>query len=221
MSTDTKLPPHHGTEPAASRRGVSGTTFVVVCAALAVAFVLFLVFASPSLLDRTLASAPPPAPQAVGSGQSTTWSATAFDASAGPPQIDERGAEAIVEPEPCLRIEAAGELIAETCVARRGGSLRAVGGAMVGTDGTAVVHGIVAPAVSSVELIPASGAPLRVTPTYVDFGFPLGFFTVELEPHTEVTAVRVLDADGVSRGQAECATRPLPLGECAISETDR
>jgi hypothetical protein len=223
MTAHTDLPTDIDAPAPRKRRGVSGTTFVIACAVFAVAFVLFLVFVSPLLLDRTLSLAPPPAPQPVGSGQTggQTWSATAFDRNEGVAELDERGVEPVEEPEPCLRVDVAGEPAGETCVLRRGGALRTVEAAVVAADGTALVYGVVAPTVTVVELAPAEGDPLRVTPSYVDFGFPLGFFVVEVEPGTAITEIRAVDRDGSLRGTATCTTQPSPLGECTITEADR
>jgi hypothetical protein len=202
-------------------RVASGTVFVTICAVLAVGFVLFLVFGSPVLLDRTLALAPPPAPQVVASGEldGRTWSATAYDGTADQRGVDDRGVEAVVEPEPCLAIDLGGGGTAdETCVLRRGGSIRTLD-AVVDDSGRALVSGIVAPEVVTVALELGDGGVLEATPTYVDFGFPLGFFVVEVDAATAITGAEAVGRQGEVRSTAVCEGA-APFASCEATEGD-
>lgn len=189
----------------------------MVCAVLALAFVLFLIFVSPVLLERTLSVAPPPAPQVVASGEldGRTWSVTALDRNAGETSADGHP----VEEEPCSVVDLGESTSSRLCVLRRGESLRGVE-AVVDASGRAVVHGIVSPQVTDVELRTAGGEVLRATPSYVDFGFPLGFFALEVDAATAITAVRALDGDGVERATASCASGATPLAGCSVTEGD-
>jgi hypothetical protein len=212
-------------------RVTSGTAFVVVCASLALIFVLFLIFGSPLLLERTRAQAPPPAPQTIASGQvdGRTWSAVAYDGTAHLRGVDEQGIEAVVEEEPCLQVSVESEEAGEICVLRRGGSIRDLGSAAITADGRAVILGIVAPTVTSVTLSLADGSDLDVTPSYVDYGFPLGFFAVDVDAGTQVTGAQAVDRDGAIRATAACEGDDAPgddgapagpVGDCTITEGD-
>lgn len=226
MTTETSTPGHAPDGPSpddpTNGRAVSGTVFVVICAALALAFVLFLIFGSPLLLERTQALAPPPAPQTIASGQvdGATWSAIAYDGSVHLRGVDEQGVEAVVEEEPCLQVTVETGAVGEICVRRRGGSIRDLGSVAIGQGGQALVLGIVAPTVTSVTLDLEDGADLEVTPSYVDYGFPLGFFAVEVDHDARITAARAVDRDGVERGTAACEPADEPVGECTMTEGD-
>jgi hypothetical protein len=212
VGVTTATAPQTEPPPSRRRRPATGTIFVLACAAFCVGLVLFLIFVSPILLERTLAQAPPPAPHVVASGTvgGAPWSAEAHDASADLRGVDERGFERIVEPEPCLRLTIDGEEAAEVCTTRLGGPLRAV--ALHETsDGTTFLLGITAPVIREVRL-DGSGT---VAPGYVDFGFPLGFVAAPVDgPVAGVTAV---DADGEARSRAACPAPEEPgLAECTI-----
>jgi hypothetical protein len=196
----------------------SGTLFVLVCAILAVGFVLFLIFASPLLLERTQRLAPPPAPQVVATGElaGRVWTVEARDATADLEGGDGAVAEVIVEPEPCARVDLGdGATVRELCVERRGGSFRALE-AVVDPSGRAIIFGIVAPQVTEVELVAADGAPLTLTPVYVDFGFPLGFVAIEVDAGASYPTAVARDREGVDRARAVCEADPAPLGECTF-----
>ncbi len=193
------------------RRPSSGTVFVLACVAFLTAFVAFLVFVSPTLLERTLASAPPKAPQVVASGEldGRAWTAAAIDASAG-----ETGP--VVEPEPCLQVDLDGTDGGRLCVQRTGGSLRGLQ-ALAAPDGGAVVYGVVGARIASVELLTGE-EPLVVEPSYVDFGFPLGFFAAEVDEGAVVAGARALDRDGALKASATCSTRLPTLSSCSTRE---
>jgi hypothetical protein len=222
---------HHGHVPAnptvapegSARRLASGTVFVLVCGALAVAFVLFLIFVSPILLERTLALAPPPAPQVIASGElaGRTWTATAIDGTADQRGVDAQGVEAVVETEPCLVVDLGdGSAPVEHCVERRGGSIRELS-AVVDASGRALVLGIVAPEVRTLQLTAADGRQLELAPSYVDFGFPLGFVVAEVDGRAALVGAEALDRDGVERAVATCTGEQLPLSGCENVERDR
>lgn len=202
------------------RRPASGTVFVLVCAALAVAYVAFLVVGSPVLLERTLANAPPPAPQqvAAGSVDGAAWTAEAYDAAEGLRVVGADGVEPIVDPEPCMRLVLDGTAHA-LCVERRGTSIRDVA-ATSAAGGSLLVYGVVAPEVTAVEVRDAAGGSVHAEPTYVDFGFPLGFFVATLDGSSPVTAVRATDRDSAVRATATCAQSAAPLADCAVTEGD-
>lgn len=170
-------------------RAISGRAFVVACVLAAVAFVAFLVFVSPILLDRTRAAAPPPAPQEVASGEiaGQRWTATAVEAA---PE------------EPCLAVEA-GAASARACTEPRGPSLRAV--ERLDAGGVPLVYGIVDARTTAVRLELSGGGTVEVEPAYVDFGFPLGFFAIPLPSGGRLEAVEALDRDGELRDRAACA----------------
>ena len=196
---------------AVRRRPASGTVFVVACLTFLAAFVAVLVFVSPTLLERTLAAAPPKAPSVVASGQleGRAWTAEAVDGTAGL-------SGPVVEPEPCLRVELTGTSGGTLCVQRTGGSLRGLQ-AVSSPDGGAIVYGVVGARVAAVELQVGDG-PLVVEPSYVDFGFPLGFFAAELEAGAAVEGARALDRDGEVRAFASCSTRLPTLSSCTSTE---
>jgi hypothetical protein len=215
-SSDAASVPEDG-----GRRWSSGTAFVIACGIAVVAFVLFLVFGSPVLLERTLALAPPPAPQVVASGEvdGRGWSVTALDGTAHQRGVDARGVEAVVEPEPCLSVDLGdGSAPVEHCGERRGGSIRTLE-VVRDVSGRALVSGIVAPEVSTVTLAVEGGGALETAPTYVDFGFPLGFFVVEVDSGTIITGAEALDRDGHVRSSAAC-TGSAPFDACATTEGD-
>jgi hypothetical protein len=218
VTTSTAPPPSPPTDDAP--RGRSGTAFVIICAALAVGFVLFIIFVSPILLERTQRLAPPPAPQVVASGElpSGLWSAEAHDASEPLRGVDDRGFERIVEPEPCLRFTVDGAEAVEVCTTRRGESIRGLD-TLVDGDLGAVAYGIVAPEVSELRLRRADGEELVVTPSYVDFGFPLGFFALEVDAEQRITTVVATDRDGQERARAVC--QEPPLRGCTATEVPR
>lgn len=164
-------------------RSFSGTAFVVACALAAVAFVAFLVLVSPVLLARTQAAAPPPAPQQVGAGQQ--WTATAVEADPDEACLELRGRRA--EP-------------ARLCTGPRGEAVRAAG--VVRAGPARVAYGIVDARTTTVRLDFGPAGSARAAPAYVDFGFPLGFFAVELPAGADLAGVEALDRDGERRGVA-------------------
>jgi hypothetical protein len=177
-------------------RTFSGTTFVVLTALAVVAFVAFLVFVSPVLLERTLARVPPPAPHTVAAGPG--WEATAT-------QLDEDTA--------CLELRVDGTDL-EQCVGPRGGPLRYAGASPAGD--THVVYGIVDP--RTAEVVLERGAEYAVLEVvYVDFGFPLGFFAAELDGGDGVDRIIARDGDGHPRGDAVCHGR-VPGHQCEVRD---
>jgi hypothetical protein len=172
------------------RRTFSGTAFVIACVLAVFAFVAFLVYVSPILLARTLESAPPPAPAVVADGLAggERWTATAIE---------------LAPEEPCLEV-AAGSVSSVVCTQPRGGAVRAVEGLVVGPE-SVVLHGIVDPRTTAVRLSFAGAPAVDVEPSYVDFGFPLGFFALELPPGARLTGVVALDRDGDVRGTMPCS----------------
>jgi hypothetical protein len=219
VRTQTATPP----QPPADADGprlASGTIFVIASAALAVGFVLFIIFVSPVLLERTQRLAPPPAPQTVASGEldGRTWSVEAYDATEGLRVPDADGIEPVIEPEPCARLDLGdGAAVHELCVERRGGSIRGLE-AVVDPSCRALILGIVAPQVSEVTLLAEDGPAVVLTPAYVDFGFPLGFLVAEVDAATPYVAVIASDRDGEERARAECATDELPFSTCDATE---
>lgn len=191
---------------------------MLACAAFCTAFVVFLVVGSPVLLDRTLSNAPPPAPQEVGSGTiaGAAWTAEAFDAAEGMRVVGPDGVEPIVDPEPCMRVTVDGAA-SVLCVERRGTSIRDAAAAVV-TEGPMLVHAVVAPEVTAVEVRMADGAFARAEPVYVDFGFPLGFVVLPVDPNVAVTELVATDRDGAVRATAVCSPTKVPLGDCTITE---
>jgi hypothetical protein len=202
----------------ARSRPTSGTIFVLACVTAAVAFVAFLVFVSPRLLDWTRASAPPAAPQVVASGEiaGRPWSAQAVDATAGQRVVGSDGIEPVVEPEPCLRVEMTRAGTGQLCVQRLGGTLRGMQ-VLASPDGAAVLYGVVAARVAEVVLESSAGEVI-VEPSYVDFGFPLGFFAVPVDAGTSVRGARALDADGAVQATTTCSTALPTLRSCRTSE---
>lgn len=220
MTTSTAPPPPPTRDD--GPRMSSGTIFVVVCATLAVGFVLFLVFVSPTLLERTQRLAPPPAPQTIASGEldGRAWSVEAYDATEGLRVPDADGVEPVLETEPCARLDLGdGAAVHELCVERRGGSIRGLQ-AVVDDSGRAIVFGIVAPQVSELQLLSADGETLTATPSYVDFGFPLGFVVLEVDAQTPYVSAVASTRTGVERARAVCETDVLPFGECTFTEGD-
>lgn len=185
-ATPDERPPAGGTWDDDGRRR-SGTAFVLVCAALCVALVLVFVFVSPRLLEATLERAPDPAPVEVAAGEAggTPWRVTA------------------VEPEeerPCAELRADGSRALLVCGDRRGVSnVRGLDG--LGLGDAAVVTAIVDPRSTEVAVEHAGGTA-RTEVVYADFGFPLGFAAVEVEPPVE--AVGAYGEDGELRGHADC-----------------
>jgi hypothetical protein len=147
----------------------SGTRFVLACVLGLLAFIVFLVIASPRLLERTQAAAPPPAPQQVGAGTigGQAWVATALERA---------------EEEPCLRVTLA-ETTDDVCGQRQGGGvLQTVTVRRAGDE--ALLTGVMSASVGTLEVetlqVEAGGGRQAARPSYVDFGFPAAFVAVEV-----------------------------------------
>jgi hypothetical protein len=165
----------------------SGTVFVLVCGALCVALVLVFVFVSPRLLEATRERAPDPAPVEVAAGETggVAWTVTAVESE------DER---------PCAELRAGGDRALLVCGDESGPSnLRAMDGLPLGD--AVVVTAIVDPRSTEVAVEHAGGTA-RTEVAYADFGFPLGFAVVEVEPPVEALAAH--GEDGELRGRADC-----------------
>jgi hypothetical protein len=184
------------TEPAT--RGVAGTRFVVLAVIAMALFVTFILVGSPVLLERTLERVPPPAPHAVEAGEG--WEAIAT-------QADEDTA--------CLEVRV-GAGVSTDCVGPRGLPLRLVDARPL--DDGHVVYGIVDPRTSAVTLELREGGPIVVDVSYVDFGFPLGFFATELRPDTVVEGLVARDEGGEARAAAVCGTSPPTASGCAVED---
>jgi hypothetical protein len=163
----------------------SGTRFVIACIVFGVAFVTFLVAASPRLLQRTLAAAPPPVPHQVGAG--SNWAATAV----------------LRGDDPCLLVRRTGRGEARVCTeGRERGVIQRVDRAQV--EGGELYYGVVSPRVGEVRLRPADGAALHAPVVYADYGFPLGFWVAELPAGTRLAGVEAVGRDGATAARVAC-----------------
>lgn len=180
-----------------ARGTVSGTRFIIVGAVSAVAFVLFLVLVSPTLLERTQALAPPPAPHEIATGEigDRPWTATATRAE---------------QDTPCLRLELGADTT-ELCGTRRGaGVLQRVRLVDAG-GGDALLMAVMTSDVGTLRVTPSDQETRTLAPVFVDYGYPAGFLAVALPGAAlEITAV---DRDGAVIATATCSA----AGDCDTS----
>lgn len=189
--------PEQAETPATGR---SGRWFVIGAVAFCVAFVLFLVFVSPVLLERTLELAPPRVPAQVGAGThaGTPWQATA---------------EAGADDTACVRIDVDGATASRACVPPRGRPIRAVGTAPLAD--AQLVFAIVDARTTEVQVRLAGGARHTAAVAYADYGYPLGFAFVAVAADGAVAEVVARDRDDSVRATAACPPG-VPLSDCEV-----